>query len=339
MTTASDEAIGFTIVLLSTLVSTVGKHLWRLAGIAIAPEPLCPMHRKGCLAYTLYLVGFLALCLEGIFNAVALEFASANLVASCQGLAFVWNTLLAPCWLNERLTVVRLGAAATIVVGTVMVGLGQPPEVAYSGDEYVAFLLEPKAVAYYCIEAVGVTLCFAMWYQCKSMHAAAIGAGWLAGNQFLEKAFMELLDGSTAFWVLLSTFSFLVIASAVVLAAALRGAEALDIVATFLAIQITTGAVSGALVLNEMQGASGGTLALFIIGLVTITAAFLMLVRRSALPCPDREIESACCDRLTQPCRQCTDTLVGGKLLDEEAKLAPAENTVLLDTKGQGRVT
>ena len=260
---------------------------------------------------------------------------------SCSQLAFVWNTLLAPCLLNERLTSIRVGAAATIFVGTIMVGLGQPrDEIDHTGSEYFELLTQPHAIAYYCVESVGVFICFMMWRRDPSSRAAVVGAGWLAGNQYLEKAAVELLDGSWQFWVLIIVYALVVVGSAVVLGAAMRGAEALDAVATFLAVQIITGAIASALVLDEMQTSTGGTLALYIIGLLTISGALLVLAQpASSLPCADREVEMECYDTCAKRCAERTDALVGGKLLDgkadrdanEESKAAPVEGTSLLE--------
>ena len=83
-TSARGQVIGFFIVALSSLVSTFGKQLWRLAAIS-ATGALCPMRSQNSLAYNLYAVGFVFQIIEGLLNALALRVATSSLVSCSQG--------------------------------------------------------------------------------------------------------------------------------------------------------------------------------------------------------------------------------------------------------------
>ena len=51
--TAGGQALGFFVVAFSSLVSTFGKQLWRLAAIS-ATGAICPMQSHNSLSYNLY---------------------------------------------------------------------------------------------------------------------------------------------------------------------------------------------------------------------------------------------------------------------------------------------
>ena len=127
--------IGVLLDAVATLAGTGGKQLLRHAAVSKNPW-----------FYPLGLV--CTAMIDPAFDLSAYGFAAQSIIAPCAGMVVVWNVLLAPCTLNERLTRSRLTGALLICVGTVCVGLyGSHDDVERSVEEYLALFARPAAVA------------------------------------------------------------------------------------------------------------------------------------------------------------------------------------------------
>ena len=175
--------IGVLLDAFATLAGTGGKQLLRYAVISKNPwyYPLGLM----CTAM-----------IDPAFDISAYGFAAQSIIAPCAGMVVVWNVLLAPCTLNERLTRSRLSGALLILVGTICVGLyGSHDDVERSVDEYLQLFSRPAAMVYYLIFAVWTCGCLYAWRRGSAFASGfAMGAlgGSLAGNMFTTKAVVEM---------------------------------------------------------------------------------------------------------------------------------------------------
>ena len=175
--------IGVLIDVVATLAGTGGKQLLRYAAVSKNPW--------------FYPLGLICTAMiDPAFDLSAYGFAAQSIIAPCAGMVVVWNVLLAPCTLNERLTRSRLTGALLICVGTICVGLyGSHDDVERSVDEYLALFVRPAAVVYYAIFAVWMGACVYMYkHGSPFVSGFAMGAlgGSFAGNMFTTKAVVEM---------------------------------------------------------------------------------------------------------------------------------------------------
>ena len=175
--------VGVLLDMLATLAGTVGKQLLRLAAIS-----------GDARFYPLGL--FCTAVIDPAFDLSAYSFAAQSIIAPCAGMVVVWNVLLAPYTLKERLTPSRLRGAVLICVGTVVVGLfGNHTDVERSVKEYLDLFSRPVAIAYY-VAFVAYAAVMVHAIQTRGWFASnfALGAlgGSLAGNMFTTKAVVEM---------------------------------------------------------------------------------------------------------------------------------------------------
>ena len=103
------------------------------------------------------------------------------------GLVVLWNTLLAPRLLKERLTVSRAGGAAIIIVGTVCVALTgrHDNQREHTAKQLANLMLSPLAITYYaCAFAWALVLLLvrqAMREPLRRALAQTVLAGSLSG--------------------------------------------------------------------------------------------------------------------------------------------------------------
>lgn len=163
----------------ATLAGTLGKHLFRL-GALNAPD--------GCRWYTIGVL--LAVVVDPVLDMLAFSMSSQTIVSACVGFVVMWNVLLAPTLLGERLTRLRVIACILILIGTVLVGVfGPHEERTRSEEEYFALLGSPSALVYLFIISNFVAFAWWRWSQ-TGAHARIWGAilgGSLAGNNFAVK--------------------------------------------------------------------------------------------------------------------------------------------------------
>ena len=177
--------VGIILDLIATLAGTVGKQLLRYAVVA-----------KDMRAYP---VGLLCTAVvDPAFDLTAYSFAAQSIIAPCAGMVVVWNVLLAPYTLKERLTASRLMGAALVCVGTVIMGLcGNHTDVERSVTEYLELFSRPAAVVYYfCFTLYSGVMTYIIFRRGKFASNFALGAlgGSLAGNMFTTKAVVEMFD-------------------------------------------------------------------------------------------------------------------------------------------------
>jgi len=264
----SDNPLVFVGVILdafATLAGTGGKQLLRYAVITKNPW-----------YYPLGLV--CTAMIDPAFDIAAYGFAAQSIIAPMAGMVVVWNIIIAPFTLGERLTRPRVLGALLIVVGTLGVGLfGNHKEHKRSVDEYLELFSSGLALTYYLVFAVWSAAC--CYYYVRGspfVSGFSIGAlgGSLAGNMFTTKACVEMLkcvatrdeddpcEVGCAYNPFYTVFPYLFMlisltlacVSLYMLAVGLRTFEALYMITIFEGFMIISGSISGNLVMYEMEG-------------------------------------------------------------------------------------
>jgi len=340
--------VGLLIQVGAMLCGCLGKQCWRLAALA-APGPVCQVVWRSPRSIILYLCGGLLTLGEPPLETCSLTFAPASIIAASSGLAIVWNVVLAPCTLGEKLTSIRLGAAATIVLGTCLVGVfGPHDEITRTSEEYIALLAQPSAIIYYSLlflAIVGIAIyVFLNRGQPKRNAVPAIifSALLLGSNQVNMKVVSELLQcsldaeredcGSWEIYV----FGFAGVLFAAVgllnLAYTLRDTEALDTITAYQGCVILVAAVSSMMVLEEQAENTQVRILFYTLSLILILLAVAVLTLREAdllqklvhRDIVDVPVEPECYERCARVVRKHADALAGGGKL-EPSSLKPTE--------------
>ena len=277
--------VGLLLDCVAALAGAIGKQLLRHAAVSrnrwFIPLGLC----------------FTAI-IDPAFDLLAYSFAAQSIIAAAAGLGIVWNVLLAPCTLGERLTRSRITGAGLICVGTVCIGVfASHVEVERTPDAYLTLFLRPAALAYYAAFVVWTVLCLAFYYCASPTVGAfflcALG-GSLAGNSFTTKAAVELTEcgvesagcggisspfESPLFYVFAATSLTTASLSLALLVVSLRGFEALYMITVYQGFFILAGAVSGNLVMDEKAGRSTQGLSLYTLSVAVVIVGLYVLTR------------------------------------------------------------
>jgi len=237
---------------------------------------------------------FLTAFIDPAFDLVAYSFAAQSIIAACAGLVVVWNVMLAPCTLGEKLTPSRKIGATVICTGTILVGVfGSHDDPQRTPTEYLELFTTPQACGYYMAFGLWACACVAAYY-CASptLGAPALCAfgGSLAGNSFSTKAAVELTEcgaldpgcpgspfASPLFYLFGGFSLFNAAFSLYLLAISLRRYEALYMITVYQGFFVLSGALSGNFVMDEKAGRPWDVLAYYSasIGLVLAGLAIL----------------------------------------------------------------
>lgn len=292
--------VGVLLDAVATLAGTGGKQLLRFAVVTKNPW-----------YYPLGLV--CTAMIDPAFDISAYGFAAQSIIAPMAGMVVVWNVLIAPCTLGERLTPSRLRGAGCIVVGTMCVGIfGNHNEHDRTAEEYLVLFSSPLALMYYLAFTVWTAICCYYWkYGSPFVSGFFCGAlgGALAGNMFTTKAVVEMAkcvmshdDDDpcsaaactfnpflTVYPYLFATVSLtLACVSLYMLAIGLRSFEALYMITVFEGFMIISGSISGNLVLYEMEGQPAWVLMLYCCSIGFILLGLYILLKGERLSASSR---------------------------------------------------
>ena len=157
--------LGVLIELIAVFCSALGKVLLRLAAVRSQPW--------------FYVVGVLiAAVISPIFDLMAYGFAPTTLLTACGGMVVVFNVVLCPCILNERLTMQRALSAFLITVGTVGSSLfGSHDQTEQSQEDYMRLFVRPWSIVYYSLLLSWYALCVVLIRTSKDKE---VQSAWLA---------------------------------------------------------------------------------------------------------------------------------------------------------------
>uniref|UniRef100_A0A7S2MDP1 Magnesium transporter n=1 Tax=Haptolina brevifila TaxID=156173 RepID=A0A7S2MDP1_9EUKA len=325
-------ALLFVIAPVVQLLDALSKQSWRLAAHAKPEGSFLDALIQSSKARWLYTAGLLLLVSGAALDLVGNNLAPAAIVSSISGaLAIIWLIMLSPCLLGERLTTVRMACAAVLVVGTLLMGAFAPhDEIAYTGVEYLKLCARPSAIAFYVVLLTLLVGTLVLARHVRSYLLFSIVAGLLVGQSWLMKIASVLIGcavndsreacsgpnpiGTWEFWFFFLLVAFVQVGGNVMLAVALRGAEALDAVAAYQGTCMVNGAIASAAVLNEQSTNSTTGVVLYFMSVALVAGAVGVLCLREASEIPancDRELACACYDKTAAKVRQWTEALVG----------------------------
>mmetsp|Transcript_54655 Transcript_54655/g.130423 ORF Transcript_54655/g.130423 Transcript_54655/m.130423 type:complete len:448 (-) Transcript_54655:171-1514(-) len=249
--------IGVSLELLSTFCGTVGKQLIRYSSSADSAWAL----RGGLL---------LIIAIGPILDLTAYSYAPASLLAPLAAFDVVWNTLIAPFTLHERLTSCRVASVVLIFIGTVLsIRNGSRSQLMLT--EGIAHeLLVRWQVGFYlaCFGAWYTFNCFVLLRRPKGdvVRGFAIGAtaGSCAGNMFLMRTVCAFVKAAVVQQSLAPCKDWLMVAAVLgagffslsdlyLMTVGMREYEALFMVTLYQGAQVVANSVSACIVLLEMR--------------------------------------------------------------------------------------
>uniref|UniRef100_A0AAV1UGB8 Uncharacterized protein n=1 Tax=Peronospora matthiolae TaxID=2874970 RepID=A0AAV1UGB8_9STRA len=246
--------IGVTLSLAATLFGTLGKVLLKLS------------HTSSQALWVKAAATVCVFLLNPVLDAISYAYAAQSILAPMAGFSVVWNIILSPSLLDEKLSVQDLRGSAVILLGCLLVGLSGSHDTPTHCSTELFALFRSRVFVEYAVFAVctAVTL---VWVICKCHQKSgwrrfAFGAlsGLIGGNLFFLKASIELLGEGGAVWS--NPETYLIIAAALssagggifVLDRGLREYEALYLVAIYQAFLILIGSISGVVFFHEIAG-------------------------------------------------------------------------------------
>eukprot|EP00425_Heterocapsa_triquetra_P032398 CAMPEP_0195121170 /NCGR_PEP_ID=MMETSP0448-20130528/123629_1 /TAXON_ID=66468 /ORGANISM="Heterocapsa triquestra, Strain CCMP 448" /LENGTH=387 /DNA_ID=CAMNT_0040158637 /DNA_START=59 /DNA_END=1222 /DNA_ORIENTATION=- len=266
---------------------TIGKQLIRLSELRKRKSP----HLANMAFYSGIVVNT---AVGPIIDMAAYSFAAQSLIAPFGGLDVVWNALLAPFILNEKMTFRRGLGCALIVAGTSMAGaFGNHTDSEYTIEYIEETVVNVRVLVYFCF--------FFLWFLVNrfflmqqpvgsSIRGVSLGctAGTLAGNMFCVKASIELIqrsihEGEGEIWlhwlpyVMLAGAAFFALSNVVYMTKGLQEYEALFMVTIYEGSMIVSGCVSGAIVLLDLKGVEPWRVALYMTGVLIIVVGMYVI--------------------------------------------------------------
>ena len=198
--------VGVMLMVLSTLFGALGnvciKQSFNVQASADADSSLTPAARRRAklVSWAFWLLGapVFTIVLGSAIHVAAFAFAAQSLLSPFAATTIVWNTLLAPCCLRERLTRRDLAGTLVVVAGCVVAGASAPHSAAtYTLDALLGLYAAPAFIAY--AVAVAVVLGGACIGRATARPAvrrlcASALPGVIVGNtNVLAKSLSELL--------------------------------------------------------------------------------------------------------------------------------------------------
>jgi len=256
--------LGVGLELISTLSGTAGKQLIRYSEKSKDAGNLQRAH-------TSLRVGLaLNMTVGPILDMGAYAFAPQSLIAPFGGLDVVWNMLVAPWTLHERLTFRRGCSIALIFIGTVLsVYFGEEDERQYTPEVLRELVLRSRT-AVYAFAFLGWFL-LNVFYLMKRprgdpIRGFSLGAtaGTVAGNMFCVKATTELIQTSIVdmslevwchwiSWAMAFGAAFFAVSNVYFMTKALREYEALFMVTLYEGSMLVANVISACVVLGDLD--------------------------------------------------------------------------------------
>jgi len=303
--------VGIALAVFASMTGTIGKQLLRFSEI----------NKQRGNAYVAKVSLTIGLALNTavgpIVDMMSYMFAPQSLIAPLGGLDVVWNTLIAPCTLGEKLT-------KTVIFGVVLIAGGATGTTAFGNHEDKDYNLDMmkdifirKTVAFY-LGSLVVWLLFNIlflqprssapkgepWASGDPIRGLSLGmtAGSIAGNMFCVKAFIELLQASIrddepeiwAHWlpyVMLLGAILFAVTNLWFLTKAMREYQALFMGAVFEGSLICCACVSGMVVYSDLEYLSWYQIGIYWTALCSIVAGILVVAYGCFRPDDEEEMK------------------------------------------------
>lgn len=296
--------VGVAMGIAATLSGTIGKQLIRLSELlkVSAPTSSWIVLRLGLLINTV---------LGPVLSMGAYYFAPQSLIAPLAGLEVVWNNLLAPIVLKEKVTRVRLMSAFQILAGAVICTcFGNHIDQSFTLSKLVELLLNVKVLVYMTVFAARFMFnkfCLMKNPPGSAWRGISLGctAGSLAGNMFCMKASLSIISCTFAkndfsYWshwlpyLLLCGAPFFAIFNLFYMTRVLREYEALFMISIYEGAAIVSGCISGTVILNDMNGLGLQQVAIYWLGVGTILLGMYSVFWEAVCKPVAGKLESKC---------------------------------------------
>mmetsp|Transcript_105807 Transcript_105807/g.207525 ORF Transcript_105807/g.207525 Transcript_105807/m.207525 type:complete len:544 (-) Transcript_105807:380-2011(-) len=280
--------VGIMLEVVSTMSGTVGKQLIRLSEQKRRQKAL----KQSALLFQIGL--FVNTVMGPLVDVAAYSFAAQSLIAPFGGLDVVWNAMLAPWILNEKLTPKRVLGCALIVLGTVLAGVfGNHTDSEYSLDYLEELLINERVGIYF----IGFFLWFLFnrfflmrWSSGSAIRGISLGctAGTIAGNMFCVKAAIELIQRSIEYgegeiwthwlpYALVFGAIFFAVSNVIYMTKGLQEYEALFMVTIYEGSMIVSGCISGSVVLLDQRGLEAWRIGLYFFSVLIVVAGMCVI--------------------------------------------------------------
>ncbi|RLO13084.1 hypothetical protein DYB28_008483 [Aphanomyces astaci] len=192
--------VGIVLSLAASLVGTVGKVLMKLA------------HKRR--ENLLYFAGAFVcvIILNPVFDAWSYSFAAQSVLAPMAGFSVVWNIVLSPFVLQEKLSDQVVQGSSIILVGCGLVSMsGDHASPTHTPDQLYALFSEAIFIVY---ASISVASCIALSYIVHTFPRSsytrrfAFGAlaGLVGGNLYFMKTSVELIGNGGEVWTYVGTY-------------------------------------------------------------------------------------------------------------------------------------
>lgn len=285
--------IGVALEIVSTMSGTIGKQLIRLSEVRKTKNP--------GFSNMAYWAGIVINTAVGpIIDMAAYSFAPQSLIAPFGGLDVVWNAMLAPYLLNEKLTKRRIAGSVLIVLGTILAGcMGNHKDSEYTLEYLEDTLINFRVLIYFLAFSVWFLLnrCFLMRRPVGSaIRGVSLGctAGTIAGNMFCVKAVVELVqtsirDQDSEVWLhwlpyaMLAGAIFFALSNVVYMTRGLKEYEALFMVTIYEGSMIVANCLSGAIVLQDLRTLEAWRVSLYSLSILIICLGMYVIFSQEAM--------------------------------------------------------
>ncbi|CAE7339060.1 MTPN [Symbiodinium microadriaticum] len=301
--------LGVGLAVAGTLVGTVGKQMIRRA-------EMYKQDKQDRESAILFYVGLmLQVALNPLCDMAGYALAPATVIAPVTGMDIVWNTVIAPCSLGEKLTSRRLLSTCMIFFAATASVLFRPIKQVEWTTEYVETVLLQNRTLFY-------GLCFLAWFlwnvtiqtryeRGSPIRGFSLGAtaGSLAGNMWCTKITATLagqcVEGNCdawdhwVSWACLAGAIFFSTSNLYYISRGMQQHEALFMVTVYMGSNIATNSLSAIVVLSEMDNAPWWKFAGYIACILFMMVGMVLLTSGEKDP-EARELECSPCVELAE---------------------------------------
>ncbi|CAJ1343574.1 unnamed protein product [Effrenium voratum] len=284
--------VGIGLEIFSSMCGTAGKIFVRLSSLQKHKHPL--------LSKCLFRVGLFTNTVVGpLIDVSAYSFAPQSLVAPFGGLDVVWNALLAPFILEEKLTRHRAVGSLLVMLGSIgSACFGNQEDPLYTIEYIEATLFNERVLIYFIV--------FLLWYFFNQFFLMTwpmgslikgLSYGWtagsLAGNMWCTKLAIELVQTSIIqedpepwkTWIPYAALlgaAFFAVVNAFFLTRGLQHYEAFFMITTVEGSMILSASLSGAIVLRDVYTLPAWRISLYSLSVLVVILGMIVVFRGEA---------------------------------------------------------
>jgi len=284
-----DESVywlfGVVLSLSATLVGSLGRILLRLAHLVDAKVLTTSRGYSGmCIFY----FGAVCLIINPSIDVVSYFFASPTLLAPLAGLTLIWNIILAPVILSERLSFYTIGGSMSALIGCILVGAYGPrhDREFENMDEIMTLFSDPSFMLYMsCCSTLILFLLSIIYWELFSDFwiklAYGITTGSLGGFFIFLKCAIELVQMNVFdrffTWFIIFIASALPLCGLVLLNNSLKTYDSLFVLPIFHASLVLTGSTSSIVLFQDLQELSAHRIHCYIVAIGLICFGVLLV--------------------------------------------------------------